>query len=185
MALSGETLHNILSGCLKNDEQQKEALYKGFYGYVKSVVIRYVKDYQVVEELVNDSFVKIFGNIATFKSLEQPEDISAPFRSWISKITSRTSIDYLRKKKIDFSKDEITDYDTGIASYQPANQEVKDILSLLNGLPQTQKVIFNLYEIEGFTHQEIGQILGISENVSRSYLSRAKSKLKTLYFQNF
>lgn len=184
MALSGDVLYNILKGCQNNTEHQKEALYKGFYGYVKGVVVRYVADYQVAEELVNDSFIKIFSNISSFKALNETADLSTSFRAWIAKITSRTAIDFLRKKRVDFSNDEM-------AAYKIPDQdmlhstEAKDILKLLNELPQTQKAIFNLYEIEGFSHQEIAGILAIPENVSRSYLSRAKSKLKALYIENF
>ena len=185
MALSGEALNNVLRGCQNNVEHQKEALYKGFYGYVKGVVFRYVNDRHATEELVNDSFIKIFNNISSFNALGQAADVSIPFKAWIAKIASRTAIDFLRKKKIDFGKEEITDYNTQLVYHQTHDTEAKDILKLLNQLPQTQKAIFSLYEIEGFTHQEIAGLLAIPENVSRSYLSRAKSKLKALYIENF
>lgn len=185
MALSGEDLYTTLIGCLKNSEHQKEALYKGFYGYVKGVVIRYVNDFHTAEELVNDSFIKIFSNLASFNALEKSDDVSIPFKAWIAKIASRTSIDYLRKKKIDFGREEIADYQLKPADNISGVTDAKDILKLLNELPQTQKAIFNLYEIEGFTHHEIAAMLSIPENVSRSYLSRAKSKLKALYIENF
>ncbi|WP_460687092.1 RNA polymerase sigma factor [Niabella aquatica] len=186
MALSGAALELILKGCQNNIEHHKEALYRGFYGYLKGVVVRYVSDLHFAEELVNDSFIKIFNNITTFNALRQTGDITASFKAWVAKIASRTAIDYLRRKRIEFGREEVTDVQVASVNYANIyNSEAKDILKLLNELPQTQKAIFNLYEIEGFTHQEISGLLNIPENVSRSYLSRAKTKLKALYSENF
>lgn len=186
MAISGDELEDILKGCQDNAEHQKEALYKGFYGYLKGVVVRYVNDYHFAEELVNDSFIKIFNNISSFNALGQSGDLLLSFKAWIAKIASRTAIDFLRKKKIDFGRDDIADIPFApISEAQVQRTEAKDILKLLNELPKTQQAIFNLYEIEGFSHQEISGLLAIPENVSRSYLSRAKNKLKALYSENF
>ncbi|GAB3012926.1 hypothetical protein GCM10027051_15130 [Niabella terrae] len=187
LALSCEALEELLRGCQRNVEHHQEALYKAYYGYVKGVVIRYVNDYQATEELINDSFIKIFSKVSSFGALEQSGDLQLSFKAWIARIASRTSIDFLRKKKIQFTSDEITEQQTpvSLSAAQYAGTEAKDILKLLNELPQTQKAIFNLYEIEGFSHEEIGKILSIPENVSRSYLSRAKSRLKSLYLEKF
>ncbi|MCH5597374.1 RNA polymerase sigma factor [Niabella ginsengisoli] len=186
LALSGDELEHTLKGCQNNKEHHKEALYRGFYGYLKGVVIRYVNDYHFAEELVNDSFIKIFNNISSFNALGQTGDITSSFKAWVAKIASRTAIDFLRKKKIDFGKEDISEMQIPpLAQVQMQTTEAKDILKLLNKLPHTQKAIFNLYEIEGFTHQEISGLLAIPENVSRSYLSRAKNKLKALYSENF
>ncbi|MEE6186909.1 MULTISPECIES: RNA polymerase sigma factor [Chitinophagaceae] len=186
LAQSGEALLDILKGCQNNIEHHKETLYKSFYGYVKGVVTRYVTDFHYAEEIVNDSFIKIFNNLSSFQALGQATNVSTSFKAWIAKIASRTAIDFLRKKKIDFNKDDISDINhSSIAYEQSSSSEIKDILKLLNALPQTQRAIFNLYEIEGFSHQEIAVMLSIPENVSRSYLSRAKNKLKALYIENF
>ena len=186
LALSGDELEATLKGCQNNKEHHKEALYRGYYGYLKGVVVRYVNDYHFAEELVNDSFIKIFNNISSFNALGQNGDITASFKAWVAKIASRTAIDFLRKKKIDFGREDISEMQTpSLAQVQMQTTEAKDILKLLNELPHTQKAIFNLYEIEGFSHQEISGLLAIPENVSRSYLSRAKNKLKALYSENF
>ncbi len=186
MTIGRNELEIILNGCQNNKEHHKEMLYKSFYGYMKGVVIRYVDDFHFAEELVNDSFVKVFKNINSFNASGQSTDLLSSFKAWIAKIASRTAIDFLRKKKIDFSAKELTEYQVGSVDHgQVETTEAKEILKLLNALPQTQKAIFNLYEIEGFSHQEISNILSISENVSRSYLSRAKSRLKVLYTENY
>lgn len=179
-------LDRILSGCRADSVKYKEMLYKSHYGYLKGVVFRYVQDFHTVEELVNDSFMKIFNNITSFKALDRENgDLKKAFKSWTAKIASRTAIDFLRKKNIVFATEEISESCNPVVAGKSSHNEVKDIMLLLNELPQTQQLVFNLYEIEGFSHEEISGILSISESVSRSYLSRAKQKLKSLYVQKF
>lgn len=163
-------------------------LYKGYYGHLKGVVLRYVHDLQNVEELVNDSFLKIFNGIGSFKAIDLNDgELNRAFRSWTAKIASRTAIDFLRKKKAAFAIEEINDGNTPRVynATSATCNGAKEIMNLLNHLPETQKVIFNLYELEGFTHEEIAGFLAITESVSRSYLSRAKTKLKSLYVKHF
>jgi RNA polymerase sigma-70 factor (ECF subfamily) len=184
---SNAELENIIEGCLTDKVHHKETLYKGFYGYIKSIVIRYVQDFHSSEELVNDSFIKIFSHLKTFKGTYKSVDLIRSFKSWIARIASRTAIDHLRKKKINFGMEEINEnHDPVALSVNPENRsDGKEIMNLLNHLPQTQKAVFNLYEIEGFSHEEISGMLSIPENVCRVYLSRAKAKLKTLYTKKF
>ncbi len=164
----------------------KEALYKGYYGYIKGVVLRYVHDYHTAEELINDSFIKIFLHLENFNGVTESADLNYSFKSWIGKIASRTAIDHLRRKKVNFGMEEINENHSPVAlRTNPAEKsEGREIMNLLNQLPKTQKAIFNLYEIEGFTHEEISSLLAIPVNVCRVYLSRAKTKLKALYVKN-
>ncbi|ANH83889.1 RNA polymerase [Niabella ginsenosidivorans] len=186
MGIHDAELEGILKQCKQDSVLHKEALYKGYYGFIKSVVKRYVNDYHVTEELINDSFIKIFNNLGTFKAPDTSADVPQSFRGWVAKIASRTAIDFLRKKKMDFTDDEPSEHHfTDPNPTAVYSNEVKDILSLLDQLPDTQKTVFNLYEIEGFSHEEIARLLNISENVCRVYLSRAKNKLKTLYIKHF
>jgi RNA polymerase sigma-70 factor (ECF subfamily) len=184
---SNAELENIIDGCLTEKVHHKETLYKSFYGYVKSVVMRYVQDYHFSEELVNDSFIKIFSHLKTFQGTSKSTDLVRSFKSWIAKIASRTAIDHLRKKKISFGMEEISENHNSVAlSVNPEDRsDGREIMNLLNHLPETQKAVFNLYEIEGFSHEEISAMLSIPENVCRVYLSRAKAKLKTLYTQKY
>lgn len=186
MVSSNAELEHIINGCLNDKVQQKEALYKSYYGYIKGVVLRYVQDYHAAEELVNDSFVKIFSHLETFHGTSDAADLCVSFKSWIAKIASRTAIDSLRKKKVNFGLEEINENHTPqlLRSNPAESSEGREIMNLLNQLPQTQKAVFNLYEIEGFSHEEIAGLLAIPENVCRVYLSRAKTKLKALYVKN-
>lgn len=173
---------DVIVGCQQNDNKSKEMVYKSFYGYLMAVVLRYVGERNDAEELVNDTFIKVFKAIAQFNLPKKQEEHEKAFKGWISKIASRTAIDFLRTKKIVIGLDEI------VEEQEPVNEvnvisalHVKDILKLVATLPETQKLVFNLYEIEGFSHEEIAKLLKIPESSSRVYLTRAKNKLRILY----
>lgn len=179
------SLEQILIGCAANDNRFKELLYKRYYGYVMGVVMRYLKDPSDAEELLNDSFIKIFKNIPGFSLPENPEVTEKAFKGWIAKISSRTSIDFLKKKNRVVYVEEISESHTQVIYTDVlSNLNYKHILHLLNELPEIQRLIFNLYEIEGFSHDEIGNLLNIPENTCRTYLARAKNKLRKLYTQS-
>ncbi|WP_379086882.1 RNA polymerase sigma factor [Pedobacter sp. UC225_65] len=172
----------IIAGCLNQNSKSKEMVYKSFYGYLMAVVLRYVNERNDAEELVNDSFIKIFKAIVQFNLPKNTEEHQRAFKAWIAKIASRTAIDFLRTKRSLLSIDEITEHQEPLTEVTViAALNVKDILKLLDALPETQKLIFNLFEIEGFSHDEISKILNIPESSSRVYLARAKNKLRTLY----
>lgn len=147
-----------------------------------SVIIRYSKDISDAEELLNDSFVKIFKHIISFNLPDDPDVAEKAFKGWISKISSRTAIDFLKKKNRITYVEEITEIHTQVIySDVLSDLNYKDIIYLLNELPEMQRLIFNLYEIEGFSHDEIGKLLNIPDNTCRTYLTRAKTKLRKLY----
>nr|WP_262914402.1 RNA polymerase sigma factor [Sphingobacterium rhinopitheci] len=169
-----------------NSERSKSFLYKRFYGYLMAVSIRYVKDEMEAEDVVNESFVKIFNKINGFSFENDELIIEKTFKAWIARITVNTSIDKLRVKKGNYALDDLTDADLkSHAVMISTSLEEKDIMNLLNSLTDVQRSIFNLYEIEGYSHDEIGKMLQIPESTSRTYLTRAKSKLRQLYMEQF
>lgn len=173
---------DAIAGCLRNDNKSKEMVYKSFYGYLMGVILRYVDDRNDAEELVNDSFIKIFKAIGQFNSSRQDDELQKVFKGWIARISSRTAIDFLRGKKTFLYVDDITEEQQPLTELNAISQlNVQDIMKLLNDLPQTHKLIFNMYEIEGFSHEEISKTLRIPESSSRVYLTRAKNKLRELY----
>ena len=175
-------LEDYLKGCSENNNKAKEMIYKSFYGYLMGVVLRYVNNRNDAEEVVNDCFVKVFKNIATFTVPEASEELQKAFKGWIAKISSRTAIDFLRSKKTRLYVDDIENLQHPVTEVNVISQlNVQDIMTLLNGLPETQRIIFNMYEIEGFSHDEISKMLNISGSSSRVYLTRAKNKLRELY----
>jgi len=173
---------DIIVGCLQNRNNCKEMIYKSFYGYLMAVILRYVRERDDAEELVNDTFIKIFNAMGQFKLPKKKEENQKAFKAWISTIASRTAIDFLRTKKDFVSIDEVVEEQEPLTEVNIVTAlNVKDILKLLDALPEMQKLIFNLYEIEGFSHDEIAKTLNIPESSSRVYLTRAKNKLRALY----
>ena len=149
------------------------------------VALRYLGNRETAEEIVNDSFLKILSNLDRFVFPLEKEMRLKSFKGWMARVTSRTALDHLR---LPFHK--LKSGDISLASEMQDTQDVfqdlyvKEIIALLYKLPEMQRIIFNLHEIEGFKHHEIARQLGIEKNVSRTYLSRARSKLRTLYLEN-
>nr|WP_262707092.1 RNA polymerase sigma factor [Pedobacter schmidteae] len=157
-------------------------VYKSFYGYLMGVTLRYVDDRNDAEELVNDSFIKVFKSIGQFNAPKYNDQVQKAFKGWIARISSRTAIDFLRGKRTFLYVDEITEEQQPLTELNAVSQlNVQDIMRLLSQLPETHKLIFNMYEIEGFSHEEISKMLNIPESSCRVYLTRAKNKLRELY----
>lgn len=175
---------DVLAGCLKNDNKCKEMVYKSFYGYLMGIILRYVNDRNDSEELVNDTFIKVFKNISKFVHPKNKEELPKAFKGWIARISSRTAIDFLRSKRTFLYVDDLIEEQQPLMEVNAIAQlNVQDIMKLLNQLPETHKLVFNMYEIEGFSHDEISTLLNIPESSCRVYLTRAKNKLRQLYSQ--
>ncbi len=165
----------ILKACKRGSLKHQEMLYRKFYAYGMSITLRYTKSKEEAIEVLNDSFLKVFENIKKF-------DKNKSFKSWFRQITINTSIDYFRKNKKIIQTDNIEECKTENFEIETiSNLEVDDILKLLNSIPKQYSIIFNLYEIEGYNHNEIAEKLSISDSTSRANLSRAKKMLRELY----
>jgi RNA polymerase sigma factor (sigma-70 family) len=168
-----------IAGCRKQEPKAQEKLYRQYYGYAMTIALQYAGNEEEAVEILNDSFLKVFSKITTY-------DSNYPFKGWLRRIVVNTAIDYYRKaKKIGFqvALEDVKGEETSTEMTDKLTAE--DILKLLHQLPEVQRMVFNLYEIEGYAHEEIAEQLGISEAVSRVYLSRAKQKLKVLVEKYF
>ncbi|WP_238387147.1 RNA polymerase sigma factor [Sphingobacterium olei] len=177
------SLKKALEECVVSDtERSKSFIYKKFYGYLMAVALRYIQEEMDAEDIVNESFVKVFRKLNAFSFHEEEEVLEKTFKAWIARITVNTSIDKLRAKKEIESIDDVSDKELVHHAVMVSTKlEEQDILKLLYELPEIQRSIFNLYEIEGYSHEEIGKLLNVPESTSRTYLTRAKSKLRKLY----
>ena len=164
----------LISQCKKGILKYQEMLYKQFYGYAMGISLRYSLNKDDALEVVNDSFIKVFKAIENFSS-------DKPFKAWFRTIIVNTAIDRRRKELKHLQNVDIEN--AAPIGNQPKaieNLNLLDILKLMNELPPLQLTIFNLYEIDGYNHDEIGTLLNIPVSSSRVYLSRAKEKLRTL-----
>ena len=173
MVEKDDQMSNLIKGLRKrhNREAQK-ALFLRYYAYVKAITLRYSKNKEDAEELVNDVFVKVFSKIESYKM-----DLS--FTSWLSQITVNTCIDKYRKSLRIIhvqSMENVIESDMPFDT-QDILQDV-EILPIITELPENYRLVFNLYVFEGYSHKEIATKLNIAEGTSKSCLSRAKKIIK-------
>ena len=144
--------------------------------------MRYVKNEYDAEELTNESFMRAFSKVGTFNSGDTGERFEKSFRAWLARIAVNISIDFLRAQKQFVALDDISESEIQQQSVEVSGDlHVADIMKLLAQLPEIQRAIFNLYEVEGYSHEEVSVLLAIPESTSRTYLTRAKKKLRKLY----
>jgi len=169
----------IIAGCAIESEKYQELLYKWYYGYVMAVSLSYCTSRDIAQEITHDSFMKIFSSIDRFNEKQA-------LKSWIRKITVNTAIDYYRRDKKHLYHLDVSEYSSDIPSSAIIDQlTIDDIYKLIEELPEMLKIVFNLYEIEGYSHKEIVKLVGIKESSSRTYLMRAKMKLRGLVKKHF
>jgi RNA polymerase sigma factor (sigma-70 family) len=163
----------IISQCKTGSLKYQELLYKHFYSYAMGISLRYSLNRDDALEVVNDAFIKVFNAINNFNS-------EKPFKAWLRTILVNTAIDRRRKDlklQLNIELDNATPVSNANAI---ENLNVQDILKMMKELPAIQVTIFNLYEIDGYSHDEIAQLLVIPVSSSRVYLSRAKEKLRNI-----
>jgi RNA polymerase sigma-70 factor (ECF subfamily) len=170
----------LISNCKKGEVKCQELLYRRFFSFAMSIGIRYARNPEDAIEIVNDSFLKVFERLNEF-------DTSRPFKSWFARILVNTAIDSYRKN-LKFQANVFLDSipETNEQDIRMEKElEADDILKLFDELPDAYRVTFNLHEMEGYSHEEIGEMLGIAPSSSRSNLTRAKKMLRDLYSKHF
>ncbi len=168
----------ILRACTKNNVQAQRLFFDQTKHYLHGVSIRYISDYHLREEVIQDAYVKIFSHLKSFDKRK------SSLKTWITTITVRTCLNALRTKNIITSNLEGTPASSSSQNALPLeNMKAEHILQVIEQLASPSREIFNLYEIEGYNHQEIAKMLNIPSATSRSYLSRAKKKLQKLLLE--
>ncbi|REC46606.1 RNA polymerase sigma factor [Chryseobacterium pennipullorum] len=162
----------LLSECQRNDRNAQRKVYEKMAGRLYAVCRRYLKNDEDIEEVLADTFYKIFTKISM---LQNPDT----FEAWARKIAVNECLQKLRASKALFISLEENYTDAPAGTAESISFE-KDILDLLNFLPEGCRAIFNLFAIEGYPHKEIAAMLSISEGTSKSQLNFARKKLQEL-----
>ena len=157
--------------CMEGNKKAQFQLYKLYYKGMYSVSLRIVNDELEAEDIMQEAFLNAFRNINAYRG-------EVSFGAWLKKIVVNRSLDFLKKKKVYF--DEINDRTMEVADYQMETKEVdvSTIKAAIRNLPDGYRVVLSLFLIEGYDHEEISEILGISNSSSRTQLLRAKNKLR-------
>jgi RNA polymerase sigma factor (sigma-70 family) len=162
----------LIEGCRRNDRTAQKALYEHMAGKMFAICCRYVKDRMEAEDVLVTSFTKVFDRIEQFKA-------EGSFEGWVRRIVVNEALTYLRKNKSMYLETDLEaadrEPDLGTLDHQ---LEAEDLLKLVAELPAGYKIVFNLYALDGYSHKEIAGQLGISENTSKSQLSRARTYLQ-------
>jgi RNA polymerase sigma factor (sigma-70 family) len=162
----------LIEGCRRKDRAAQKSIYDQMAGKMLSLCSRYIKDKMEAEDVLVTSFLKVFDRIDQFKN-------EGSFEGWVRKIVVNESLTYLRKNKAMY-----IETDLEVADREPdlniadTHLEADDLLKLVAELPAGYRIVFNMYAIDGYSHKEIAVQLGISENTSKSQLSRARSHLQ-------
>ncbi len=172
-----QKVNQLIKSSLKGSRKSQKLLYQQFYGYGMTVCIRYATNREEAEEILNDSFIKVFKYLEKY-------DFQKPFKFWFRRIVINTAIDHLRKyQKHRHTLDIDTAREVSVDANGLENLSAQEILQLVQQLAPTYKAVFNLYVIEGFSHKEIGEQLNISVGTSKSNLSMARTRLKKMYLE--
>lgn len=179
------SLHGLIDGCMQKNQKACKQLYEQYYGYSLKIVFRYIYRYDKAVDVVTDGFVKVFSKLNKFH-FDSPHNLEMKFMGWLKTVMIHTAIDRLRKDsflpEIGMTNEEIWISD----KLQSADQALlyKELIKEIKKLPPGYRVVFNMYVIDGFTHQEIANQLKISVGTSKSNLSRAKGLLRVYIHNN-
>jgi len=166
------TENDLINGCLAADRRIQELLYQRFAPKMYAVCLRYAGNTDDAQDLLQEGFIKVFRNLEKFRK-------EGSFEGWIRRVFVNTAIEHYRRKTklaVVSEKEELAIEDS---SWNVLDQLAeKDIILLIQQLAPGYRSVFNMYVIEGYSHKEIGELLGISEGTSKSQLARAKGVLQ-------
>lgn len=170
---------------MQNNQRDQRKLYEQYYGYCLKIVFRYLYHYDKAVDVVNDAFVKIFRRLGSFYC-NQSENIEPMFLGWIRTIMINTAIDKLRKDNFLPEIGEINENVWIEDKSQASDQSVlyKELVKEIKKLSPVYRAVFNMYVIDGFTHQEIANQLKIAVGTSKSNLFKAREILQKVIKKN-
>lgn len=170
---AAETEQELIQGCLKNNRQAQEALYRMHASKMYHICLSYTGDRDTAKDILQESFIKVFKNIGDYKTDNSLE-------GWIRRIVTNTAIDFYRKEKRIRYFEDTYDKSTGIVV--PADQYLKmntdNVLQQVKRLPEGARLVFHMFAVEGYSHKEIALKLNISEGTSKSQFNRARTLLQ-------
>ncbi len=166
------TEESLISGCRKKHRQAQRDVYNWLAPKMLAICRRYIRDVNEAESVMITGFMKVLDKIEQYSG-------EGSFEGWVRRIMVNESLLYIRKNKGMYIEVDIEYADTE-PNYELAseNLEADDLLNLINGLPIGYRTVFNMFAIEGYSHKEIAESLAISENTSKSQLSRARKMLQ-------
>lgn len=167
-------LHTILKGCAEQDRKSQNALYRLYYAYGMSICIRYAYSESEAISILNEGFLKVYRGIDSF-------DFNKPFKPWFRQIIVNTAINAIKKQK-QFKMEVNIEEAQHVSKTDDVFSAIgyKELMKVVQSLSSSYRAVFNMYVIDGYKHEEISKLLGISVSTSKSNLARARANLREL-----
>lgn len=164
----------LVNECAKGNSKAQRALFDKFAPKMLAVCQRYLRNNQEAEDVLQDGFVKVFQKIVDFK-------MEGSLEGWIRRIVVNTALDTIRrnKKLLDDIQVEEVQYKVSFTDHQFDGMDLAQLMKLIDEMPDGYRIVFNMFAIEGYSHKEIADTLGVTENTSKSQYSRARAFLRT------
>lgn len=184
IALSTDhSLYDLILGCKQDMPVAQKLLYERFFGFGLSICLRYAKNNDEAMEILNDGFVRVFRSISGFIEPAGQEELSRLFMSWFKKIMINTGINYFKalNKASAIHVAETLDHTEGYGKHNDSDQlAYEDLVKLIQKLSPAYRNTFCLYVIDGYRHEEIAGMMGISVGASKSNLLKARKNLRKM-----
>lgn len=163
----------LVERCLAKDPKAQEFLYKRFSRRMYGVCLRFARNTLEADDILQEGFIKVFSFLKDFRN-------EGALEGWIRRTIVNTAINYYNSRQPDWSEISIEKAESHTSSSESILETISanELLKLIQDLPEGYRLVFNLYVIEGYNHQEIAEMLNISENTSKSQLSRARAALQ-------
>lgn len=169
-----KSLEKLIEGCVKGNRDSQRRVYEQYAPKMMSVCLRFMKNREEAEDVLQEGFVKVFRKVNTYSG-------SGSFEGWMRTIFVNTALRKLENRKRDIDQvhlDNEVHHSASVEAEMMHALEYKELLKLVNSMPDGYRIVFNMYAIEGYTHREIAEKLQISEGTSKSQLARARAYLK-------
>ena len=164
-------LEQLIQGCIRNERSAQEKLYRLFYPKMMALVKRYIDHEMQAEEIMNNGFLRAFQKVKQY-------NFQGSFEGWLRKIVFHAVADYVKQNTRYTDKIVLAEKDEYVHKDHADKLYYDQLLKLVQALPDATRTVFNMYVMEGFTHKEIGNMLGISEGTSKWHLSEGRRVLK-------
>lgn len=169
-----DKMAEILAQCIDNQPKAQKQLFDLLAPKMYTVCLRYAQDADEAKDILQESFIKVFNNLTKFEH-------KGSFEGWVKRIFINTSIEFYRRNQKQNIVDNIDQVaEQSVDSQTLSHLKAADLMKLVNRLPKGYKTVFNLFAIEGYSHDEISKMLSISENTSKSQLHKARLHLQEL-----
>ena len=175
-----EDFTQIISECIAGSRKAQVKLYQQFAPKMFGVCLRYAKDATEAEDNLQDGFIKVFTNLKTFRN------DGGSLEGWIRRIMINVSLEKIRKQHLLYPVEDVSVYDSiNFSDDVIAKIAADDLMKIIQELPPRYRLVFNLYVVEGMSHQEIAEEMSITQGTSKSNLARAREILKKKVHETF